>query len=124
MSVIIDIYLKSEIKLISLCKKLPETYKMPDRPYDRHYVTMDSREKVASFIFFLARCHYCNIPCVIKCGHCCTALMFLGQKHDCPDPDEGFFDDNDFDIQLCGRCDQESECLNNFPKIQPHKITL
>ena len=106
-------------------KEMPETYKTSDRPNERHFAAMDSREKVAPFLFFLARCHYCNIPCVIKCGHCCATLMFLGQKHDCPDPDEGcFFYDNDFDIQLCGRCDQESECLNNFPEIKPHKMML
>ena len=54
-----------------------------------------------------ARCYYCKISCVVQCGHCFAALMYLGQKHNCPDPDEGFFDDNDFDIQVCSICDSE-----------------
>ena len=40
--------------------------------------------------------------------------MYLGQKHNCLDPDEGFIGDNDFDIQACSICDRESERFNKF----------
>ena len=42
--------------------------------------------------------------------------MYLGQKHNCPDPDEGFFDYNDFDIQVCSICDKEMERFSQFSK--------
>ena len=51
------------------------------------------------------RCFYCLKPCLIQCGHCCAILLFFGQKHQCPVVDEGFCDDDDFDVQVCGDCD-------------------
>ena len=75
---------------------------------------MEPEKQTVPVIFFLACCYYCKISCVVQCGHCFAALMYLGQKHNCPDPDEGFFDDNDFDIQVCSICDRELERFNKF----------
>ncbi|MEW8548692.1 MAG: hypothetical protein AB2693_34760, partial [Candidatus Thiodiazotropha sp.] len=69
-------------------------------------------------LYRLPLCYYCHLPCVAKCGHCSAALMYLGQKHNCPDPDEGFYDDDDFDIQLC------ESCAAQFIEIKPHAFTL
>ena len=63
-----------------------------------------------------ARCFYCHQKCEIECGHCAAVLHSFGQKHNCPDPDEGFFDDNDFDIQICESCSETDEYRN---EIQP-----
>ena len=68
---------------------------------------MEPKEKTVQLRYFIAECYYCKVPCVVQCGHCNSASTYLGQKHNCPDPDKGFFDDNDFDIQICGQCDQK-----------------
>ena len=75
----------------------------------KHLSRMETEKKLVQVIFFLVRCYYCKIACVVQCGHCCAALMYLGQKHNCPDPDNGFFDDNDFDSQIYSICDREME---------------
>lgn len=75
-------------------------------------------------IYVTAHCYYCKRRCIVKCGHCSAGLMFFGQKHCCPDPDDGFFDDNDFDVQLCSLCDQEIGCYDEFPEIKPHNMSF
>ena len=51
---------------------------------------MEPKEKTVQLRYFIAECYYCKVPCVVQCGHCCSALTYLGQKHNCPDPDKGF----------------------------------
>ena len=51
--------------------------------------------------FNISALFYCLKPCSIQCRHCCAILTFFGQKHQSPVVDEGFYDDDDIDIQVC-----------------------
>lgn len=55
------------------------------------------------------RCSCCGSPCYIECGKCFAVLTRIGEKHNCPDEDDGFFDDDDGSCLLCGECETDDE---------------
>ena len=68
--------------------------------------------KVSKQITFISRtalimnatCAICSNPCFIECGKCFVVISSLGEKHDCPDDDEGFYDMYEGSLLLCHRC--------------------
>jgi hypothetical protein len=68
-----------------------------------HYV-VSLTEFQQSFVTMKRPCN--NIP-LIECGKCFSILRFLGQKHDCPDSDDGFFDDDEGStLECCQECEE------------------
>ncbi len=55
-------------------------------------------------------CNTCGVAWYIKCGKCGSILEYFGQKHGCPNNDEGFFDDCDDSVTICNNCEK----LNNI----------
>ena len=62
-------------------------------------------------------CFSCSKVIYIECGKCYAILMYLGQKHNCPDIDDGFFDDCDESVQLCDTCSTQRTCCCCGAKI-------
>lgn len=58
-----------------------------------------------------AKCARCRQDCFIQCGKCCCILNYFGQKHDCPNDDEGFFDDNEGSVIVCDDCKETLKCI-------------
>lgn len=50
------------------------------------------------------RCGMCDVPCDIECGKCFAVLQTYGQKHKCPDSDEGFYEVYEGSLLLCSVC--------------------
>lgn len=50
------------------------------------------------------RCGVCDASCDIECGKCFALLQTYGQKHNCPDSDEGFYEDYEGSILVCSVC--------------------
>lgn len=63
-----------------------------------------------------ASCCECSKPCLIECGKCYSVLEYLGQKHNCPDNDEGFFDENDGSSSICPECEECEGTVYEFPE--------
>ena len=62
-----------------------------------------------------AVCVICKTPCILECGKCFVVLQYLGQKHNCPDTDDGYFDELESNLPLCEDCehlDIRAELLN------------
>ena len=57
-------------------------------------------------------CYRCNAPCYLECGKCNSLLRYLGEKHDCFDPDEGFFEQETSNLPLCDACENVIEISN------------
>ena len=51
-----------------------------------------------------ATCTICSNPCFIECGKCFVVISYFGEKHDCPDDDEGFYDMYEGSLLLCQEC--------------------
>ena len=49
-------------------------------------------------------CYFCKKMCLIECGKCFCVLSIFGEKHNCPELDEGFFDDEEGSLILCISC--------------------
>ena len=52
-------------------------------------------------------CYQCNAPCYLECGKCFCLLRYLGEKHACFDPDEGFFEQETSNLPLCDACEKK-----------------
>ena len=58
-------------------------------------------------VFYTGKCFFCRKHCFIECGKCYAILRYLGEKHHCPNPDEGFYDQDDGDVLRCVYCDKQ-----------------
>ena len=59
-----------------------------------------------NFFMFLevenaGKCIECNNPCYIESGKCYALSCVEGETHNCPDDDEGLYEQ---DIMCCDRC--------------------
>ena len=55
----------------------------------------------------MVRCPICKQICAVECGKCWSVLDHLGQEHNCPEPDEGFYDSHEGCTIVCEWCDIE-----------------
>ena len=49
----------------------------------------------------------CSQSCLIACGKCFVVLSYVGEKHSCPDRDEGFYGGGS--KLLCDFCEEIDE---------------
>lgn len=49
-----------------------------------------------------------------ECGKCYCIRAYLGYKQDCPDPHEGFYNDDDI-VPLCSECEKENDAKDPYP---------
>ena len=47
------------------------------------------------------KCFVCKALCWLECSKCYCVRTYLGQKHNCPNPDEGIA------VSLCSKCEKK-----------------
>ena len=52
-------------------------------------------------------CPVCAQRCIIDCGKCFTIPVHLGDGYYCPDPDEGFYGEDEGPTICCQYCRHE-----------------